>query len=376
MANKILLIDENKADREAIIKKFATYNCEFFEEGEVVDAPATAKKIKPHLIILDLMMQKVDGLEILERLSTDEHLKNIPIMILTSQVSKETVARAARLGIRDYILKPIETAPLIERIGRIIKLGRKAKSAEDTIRIIVLEDKPRIIDQLKTMVTGSQWTIEAVSHYTDALNYVTEHEVDIVLINLCLPDDEGFQFLHALRSNERTKDLPIFGMCVKTAVEEQSRAQHDGITSFISKPLEMVDVKNKLSRALNFDVSQQYFTIKDDVLFVTFPANVNAVITELSTSIKPQMSTLVDSGLSRLLLNLTEVGARMDTDVIRLLIQITEQCVELGIRYCIVGSAQTAAKAKVFEETKSLEIFEDIDQALKSFEAQPTEELA
>jgi two-component system, cell cycle response regulator len=363
MSAKVLILDTNKTDRDEVLKAMSPYECNIIqlETGEkAFDAIRTEK---PDLVILD--PKDLKDATTFEKIKADAKLRTIPIVITTLTATKEQVVKAAKVGIKDFLLKPIKPALLAERLERILELPRKTRSITDAVRMLVFEDKPLIIDQIKSICEGTPWEVLPFSRETDVFESIANQVPDIILVSLSLPNEVGFNFFKTLHADDRTKRVPVFGLCVKTAVEEQNRAQQDGMTGIVTKPIDVNDLKQRLMRALNVDTAEQYFSVKEKVLHVTFPATIDKILSEISPHVRPRISSMVDNGMNRTILDLSQVTA-MDTNIIRLLIQVLEHCSELGVTYSVVGSAQMAAKAQAFEETKSITVYEDVDQALKA----------
>lgn len=79
-----------------------------------------ANKEKPDLILLDIMMPGLDGLEVCERLKNDPNTKDIPIIFLTALGQESDVARGLKLGADSYIIKPFNPDNLVQQIGKIL----------------------------------------------------------------------------------------------------------------------------------------------------------------------------------------------------------------------------------------------------------------
>jgi len=79
------------------------------------------QKTPPDLILLDVQMAPLDGIETLRRIREMETCQEIPVIMLTSQREKQTIVESSKLGINDYVLKPFKTQDLHERIERILK---------------------------------------------------------------------------------------------------------------------------------------------------------------------------------------------------------------------------------------------------------------
>jgi len=126
MSHKILTVDDSKTVRVLVHKTFKHYECEIFEAGNGVEGLALAAKELPDLILLDVTMPVMDGVEMLAKLKADPALKSIRVMMLTAEGSRENVMKIAKLGIRDYLVKPFKEKSLLEKALKILELQRKA----------------------------------------------------------------------------------------------------------------------------------------------------------------------------------------------------------------------------------------------------------
>lgn len=131
MALKVLTVDDSKTIRMIVKKAFQSYNCEITEAENGVEGLAAATKIKPGLIILDITMPVMNGVEMLERLKGDADLKNIPVIMLTAESGKDNVMNIVKQGIKDYMVKPFKGEDLIERVRKFMPIEPKAEDSDD-----------------------------------------------------------------------------------------------------------------------------------------------------------------------------------------------------------------------------------------------------
>ena len=155
MRYKVLTVDDSKTVRIIVKKAFKSYDCEILEAGNGVEGLAVAGKERPDVILLDITMPVMDGVEMLTKIKSDPELKAIPIIMLTAEGGRDNVLKIAKIGVRDYIVKPFKEDLLIEKVGRIIDLKPiaegpvKTKSILDPCTILVVEDKPTIVQQIQ-----------------------------------------------------------------------------------------------------------------------------------------------------------------------------------------------------------------------------------
>jgi len=125
---KILSVDDSKTIRMIVKRAFAPFEVTVIEACNGEEGLATATAEKPDLIVLDITMPVMDGVTMLTKLKENPELKSIPVIMLTAESGRENVAYIAKLGVRDYLVKPFQDAQLIEKVKRVITLQPKGTS--------------------------------------------------------------------------------------------------------------------------------------------------------------------------------------------------------------------------------------------------------
>lgn len=373
MEVKILSVDDSKTIRLIISRAFKKYNCKILEACNGVEGLAVASREKPDVIILDITMPVMDGYEALAKIKADPDLKKIPVVMLTAEAGRDNVTRIAKMGVRDYLVKPFKEDLVVERISRIVDLQPKGQKAEkkkfdDPLNVNVIDDKPAIVDIVKGSVADTPWNIEGITKIGDTVDICTKKTPDLVLVSLSLDGNSGFDMFTALRTNPQTKHIPIFGLCVKIANEEQARAVEMGFDAVITKPINPDDLKGKVMRALKLDDSHLYFEHKEGVLQVKFPSEFSpAVASRIQAHLRPKLTDAVDSGLNMVVVDLSKF-ATADFDAIKTAISVVEMVEEVGLTYRVAASEAISKEASGIEETNGWAFsgsFEDAVAELK-----------
>ena len=125
MAYKILTVDDSSTIRLLVKKALKPYNCQLITAENGVEGLSLAVKEKPDLIILDITMPVMTGIEMLEKLKADDALKQIPVIMLTAESGKENVTKVVLMGIADYMVKPFLSDDLVARVLKVLKLMKK-----------------------------------------------------------------------------------------------------------------------------------------------------------------------------------------------------------------------------------------------------------
>lgn len=170
------------------------------------DALEIAREHKPTVITLDVMMPEMDGWTLLQRLRADPLLRDIPV-VMVSMVDQDK-GEALALGAADYLVKPVQTEVLMNTLRRYIERGKG--------RILVVDDEADMRDLLRRSLSAEGWEIAVAPNSRVALDILPEVEPDLVILDLMMPEMDGFAFVDHVRANDRWRDLPVI---VLTAME-------------------------------------------------------------------------------------------------------------------------------------------------------------
>ncbi|MBI3885845.1 MAG: response regulator [Opitutae bacterium] len=375
MRNKILTVDDSKTVRIIVRKAFKPFDCDILEAANGVEGLAVAGKETPDLILLDITMPVMDGVEMLTKLKADPALKSIPVIMLTAEGGRDNVLKIAKIGVRDYIVKPFKEDVLIEKAGRIIDLKpltdgpAKARSILDPIDVLIIEDKPAIVQQIQEGLKHTPWKFRGVNTTGEAIDSCHRQVPDVILVSLSLPEESAFTLFRLLRANIKTKYTPIFGMVVKTDTTAQQQAQTVGFTGVITKPIEMTDIEGKVVKALNLDTSLRYFTSEQEFFIMRLPEPCSTlVLSEVATYLKVKVAEAVDRGINRAIIDIHELRG-LNMNVIKLLFQAMQTYKELAMQFALVGNHQIISECKGFEDTRNWTFYETMEQAKASLAA-------
>jgi two-component system cell cycle response regulator len=384
MRYKILTVDDSKTVRIIVRKAFKSFDCEILEAGNGVEGLAVASKEMPDLILLDVTMPVMDGVEMLTKLKSDPALKTIPVMMLTAEGGRDHVLKIAKIGVRDYLVKPFKEDILIEKAGRVIDLKplsdapTKVKSIFDPAEILVVEDKPAIVEQIKEGLKHTPWNVHGVSTQGEAIDFCTRTPPDLVIVSLSLPEEAAYALFRLMRTSVKTKYTPIFALAVKTELAQQQQAQTVGFSSIITKPIDVSELETKASKAMNLDTSQRYFAIDKDLLIMRLPENCSpGILAEVANYAKPKFAEAVDAGHSKVVIDI-HLLRTLHMGVIKVLFQAMQICKDLGLQFSLIGNAQIISECKGFEDTRGWTFYDSVEEARANFgkAAQPAAQLA
>jgi len=131
--SKILVVDDEPEAVELVEFNLKGAGYEVSTAGDGAEALNKARRIQPNLVILDVMMPEIDGMEVCKLLRRDPATSTIPIIMLTAKASEVDRVLGLELGADDYVVKPFSPRELMLRVKKILERGKPAETAKEKI---------------------------------------------------------------------------------------------------------------------------------------------------------------------------------------------------------------------------------------------------
>jgi CheY-like chemotaxis protein len=172
-----------------------------------------AKKLHPTAITLDVMMPGMDGWEVLSQLKADPDLAHIPVIMLTMMEDQEM---GYSLGASEYLTKPISRHQLINIL-------RKYRTANTPNMVMVIEDDPAARELLVRLLHRVGWQVIEAENGKMALQRLEKYQPDLILLDLMMPEMDGFEFIIHLRQHPVYSSTPVVVLTAKDlSVEDRT----------------------------------------------------------------------------------------------------------------------------------------------------------
>lgn len=120
--NRILISDDNQANRELLEAYLAGIDCDIEHAMDGQDTLNKVKSFQPDLILLDVMMPKLSGFEVCQKLKADKTHNKIMVLMVTALNEAGDIERAVQAGTDDFLSKPVNKAELLKRVENMLKL--------------------------------------------------------------------------------------------------------------------------------------------------------------------------------------------------------------------------------------------------------------
>lgn len=213
----VLLIDDDLTVHDLVRRFLQKEGFRVIAASSGAEGLQLAHQLHPSIIVLDVMMPTMDGWSVLTRLKGTPDVAEIPVVMLTMVNNKEM---GFSLGVDDYMLKPIER-------GGFVSVLRKYCLPTPSSTILVVEDDLTTREMLRSSLEKEEFTVLEACNGREGLDQLGSHRPDLILLDLMMPEMDGFQFTRAVRTHPEWQNIPIVVMTAKD-IDAEDRARLDG----------------------------------------------------------------------------------------------------------------------------------------------------
>jgi len=195
----VLVIDDDPAVRDLMQRFLAKEGFRVKGANSGEQGLELARELHPDAITLDVLMTGKDGWQILAALKADPTLAAIPVIMLTL-VDDKNLGYA--LGAADYLTKPVEREQLIAVL-------QKYRRLPNTAPVLVIDDDQTTRQMLRRILEKEGWPVVEARNGQEGLARIIEHTPALVLLDLMMPEMDGFEFIEQVRQNSHLPKIPL-----------------------------------------------------------------------------------------------------------------------------------------------------------------------
>jgi len=184
-----------------------------------------AKEMHPAVITLDVLMPGMDGWAVLTELKADPAISEIPVIMVTIMDEKQM---GYALGAADYLTKPIDW----DRLAAILQ---RYECARPPCPVLVVEDDPVMREMLHRRLEKEGWKVIDAENGRVALERMTERQPDLILLDLMMPEMDGFQFLDEIHKREDWRPIPIIVVTAKELTAQDRQRLNGSVEKILQK---------------------------------------------------------------------------------------------------------------------------------------------
>jgi len=216
--NTILIVEDDRATSELLTLQLKDAGYLVAHAYDGVEAVKKAVELRPFAIILDVMLPGKDGWEVLQDIRSLPDTKDIPVVVYSIVDNREL---GFALGATDYLTKPVDRKTLISKLN---ELSFTKKRRHQIVNIMVVDDNPEAVELIASMLEPEGFNVIKAYGGREAIEKAEDIRLDAILLDLMMPEMDGFEVVHRLKNMPQTSDVPIFIVTAKDiTVEDRLR---------------------------------------------------------------------------------------------------------------------------------------------------------
>ena len=220
----ILIIDDDATVREVIGRFLEREGFSVAKADGGKEGLRLARELHPAAVTLDIMMPDLDGWTVLAAIKGDPHLVDLPVVLMTIVDEKN---RGYALGATNYLVKPVDRQKLINVLHALCgPAGRP---------LLMVDDDDHGRGQMRTALEQQGWKVTEASDGRDALTRLNEAKPDVVILDLMMPEMDGFEFLEEMRRNAEWRDIPVVVVTAKDLTDADRLRLNGSVERIIQK---------------------------------------------------------------------------------------------------------------------------------------------
>ncbi len=263
---RVLVVDDNPTAREILQEPLSTVVTKVDAVASGAEAIASIRQHDPQepydIVFMDWRMPGMDGLLASRHIKSDETLSHQPAIVLVTAFGREEVREEAeRLQLDGFLVKPVTKSMIVDTLVNVFgHSGEESAVSSETqqsallrgARILLTEDN-EINQQIAVeLLEGVGATVKVANNGREAVEILAggpqPPPFDVVLMDLQMPEMDGYQATAKLRSDSRFATLPIIAMTAHATIEERQRCLAAGMNDHISKPIEPANLFETVGR--------------------------------------------------------------------------------------------------------------------------------
>ena len=309
----VLVVDDNATNRHILEEWLRGWEMQPTAVGDAIAALDTLRQAAAHgrpnpLVLLDARMPDTDGLTLAAQIRKQPELSATRIILLTSGDRPGDLARSREQQIDAHLLKPVQQDELLETIYRVMSRtsgdamaaartsaeGEQAPasaSAASPLRILVAEDQEFNAQLLEQLLGRRGHHVRLAGNGREALDMAGEQAFDLLLLDLHMPELDGFEVAQAVRERERTAGghLPIIALTARSRKEDREQCLAAGMDDFLAKPVQAADLWAAIDRMMRTRPSTEGLGLLDPPVILAACGDDAAILEKICQAFRARL---------------------------------------------------------------------------------------
>ena len=268
MTARVLIVDDILANVRLLEAKLAAEYFEVVTAMNGVDALEAVQRTKPDIVLLDVMMPGIDGIEVCRRIKGNPLTQHIPVVMVTALDQPEDRVRGLEAGADDFLTKPVNDVSLFCRVKSLVRLKMltdelRTRTGGDPLRLVIndqiaTDSKPGhvlVIDNRVTVAERIKGALSGKHEVSIAADPALALEAcgqagtvfELIIVNLDMEGFDALRICSQLKSMEQTRQTPILIIVDPDDHQRLLRALDMGVNDYLIRPIDKLELLARVS---------------------------------------------------------------------------------------------------------------------------------
>jgi two-component system, cell cycle response regulator len=320
MSARILVVDDVPANVKSLEARLSAEYFDVVTAYNGAEALAVCERAECDIVLLDVMMPELDGLEVCRQLKSNPLTHHIPVVMVTALDQPSDRVRGLEAGADDFLTKPVTDIALVSRVRSLARLkmvtdelrmravtskeiGLQNPEREAVLetgrngRVLIVDDRPSSYERLAATLSVEH-TVDVEVNPSEALFRAAESDYDLIIVSLALKDFDGLRLCSQIRSLERTRNIPVLAIAEADSTAQLARGLEIGVNDYLLRPVD----RNEMLARTRTQIKKRRYTerLRDNV-----QASIELAITDGLTGLfnrrymETHLGTLVEQSAER-----------------------------------------------------------------------------
>jgi DNA-binding response OmpR family regulator len=238
----VLVVDEDNAFANAASLALKKDRHQVVLAGGGEDALQHIRQSPPKLVLIDLMLAGVNGLQLLLVLKSDSATANIPVIVWTATVTEDITKQALAFGADAMLVKTrFSMGELRRLVSRLTSDGNSAADHSGKHRILIVEDDEGTREAVAHHLQGAGYEVHEAENGWEALLMLDREKIDLIVLDLVMPGMDGQTFLRILKHSTKHQTIPVVVLTAYDVAEMKTLVEPLGASHVMGKKPPMWD---------------------------------------------------------------------------------------------------------------------------------------
>jgi two-component system cell cycle response regulator len=268
MTARVLVVDDILANVRLLEAKLAAEYFDVVSAMNGADALEAVQRTNPDIVLLDVMMPGIDGIEVCRRIKANPLTQHIPVVMVTALDQPEDRVRGLEAGADDFLTKPVSDVSLFCRVKSLVRLKMltdelRTRTGSDPLRlpgtdqaaadnrpgqVLVIDNRAAVAERIRTALAGKHdvTIMGEPQHALEVLGSV-DSRFELIIVNLDMEGVDALRICSQLKSTEQTRQTPILIIVDPDDHQRLLRALDMGVNDYLIRPLDKQELQARVS---------------------------------------------------------------------------------------------------------------------------------